>query len=282
MTQVRTFFQRFGHLGVCVLPAEALSNDPLCVDPETTIIPPSLRQTASALGLCFARVLRSITEGLYWADVAPTPDLVDAQRVMLTEEQLYPALPWDVRLVDRHSGDIRKLLSAHAQAVQPAQPLTEDAQPQEGEQLHALTPAPIVPLQPLDEAAVIVTASELQEAFDPRSPDDDDAFPGADLLKQFSKKMSKPLRNSVKHIGSYAMQQAFLRAMIDTLMSRLYHAQDSVTALRLKARCAVLAVLQRWQRLTRQRVVNVVPTWNEQRQRVEWQLTVGVPLEVLG
>ena len=65
------------------------------------MIPPTLRKQASALGLCYARVLRSFADGLYWAEVASTPDLVDAQRVLLTEEQLYHALPWDIRLQDR-------------------------------------------------------------------------------------------------------------------------------------------------------------------------------------
>ena len=280
MASFRSFFQRFGHLGVCVLPAEVLSNDLLRVDPETQMIPLSLRKSASALGLCFARVLRSFADGLYWADVSATPDLVDAQRVVFTEEQLYAALPWDIRLVDRHPGDICKLLAAHAQGVRPAQPLAEEMQPQDGDQLYALTPVPIVPLQPLDEAAVVVTTSELQEAFDPRSPDDDDDFPGKALLKRISKKVGRPT-GSVKHIGSCAMQQAFLRAMIDALMARLYQAQDQVTALSLKARCAMLALLQRWQRFSRQRIVNAVPIWSEERQGILWQLTVGVPMEVL-
>src|SRR5215472_1207906 len=39
MILYRSFFQRFGHLGVCVLPAEALSNDLLQVDPQTHIMP---------------------------------------------------------------------------------------------------------------------------------------------------------------------------------------------------------------------------------------------------
>src|SRR5215472_5165954 len=136
MILYRSFFQRFGHLGVCVLPAEALSNDLLQVDPQTQIMPPSLRQSVSVLGLCFARVLRSFADGLYWADVAATPDLLDAQRVLLTEEHLYSALPWDIRLVDKCPGDIRDLLFAHAQEVQPVQQQAID-------QVPVLTPAPI-------------------------------------------------------------------------------------------------------------------------------------------
>ncbi len=62
----RTFFQRFGTQGICVLPADVLSNDLLRVDPETHTMPSTLRKQASALGLCYARVLRSFADGLYW------------------------------------------------------------------------------------------------------------------------------------------------------------------------------------------------------------------------
>jgi hypothetical protein len=279
MAYFRSFFQRFGAQGICVLPAEVLSNDPLRVDPQTHTMPSSLRQQASALGLCFARILRSCGDGLYWAFVASTPDLVDAQRVVLTEEQLYHALPWDIRLVDRQPGAIRDLMFAHAQAVRPAQPLVEDVRAQDIRQLHPLTPAPIVPLHPLEEAVVVVTTDELHEAFEPRSPEDDDDVPGAGLLPRLGQKTRKQLA-LVKAIGSFAMQQALLRAMVDALMSRLYQAQDHLAAHILKVRCALLAQIQRWHCANRQRVVNAVPVWNDERQQIVWQLTVGVPLAV--
>jgi hypothetical protein len=275
MALFRSFFQRFGHLGVCVLPAEALSNDLLRVDSETHVMPPSLRQSASVLGLCFARVLRACADGLYWADVAATPDLLDAQRVLLTEEQLYHALPWDIRLVEKCPGDIRDLLFAHAQEVQPAQRQAID-------QVPVLTLVPIVPLEPLEEAAVVVTVGELQEALDPHASERDRSDDPDDSL--FERITRKPRRSpsNCPRVGSFAMQQAFLRTMIDAFMTRLYQVQDQATALLLKARCGVLALLQRWHRLTRQRIVNAVPVWSEEQHSVVWQLTVGVPLmEVL-
>ena len=73
------------------------------------------------------------------------------------------------------------------------------------------------------------------------------------------------------------MQQAFLQVMIDALMVQLYQAHDHLIALALQGRCAILAQLQRWHRATRQRVVNAIPLWSEERQRVVWQLTAGVP-----
>ena len=39
-----------------------------------------------------------LLEGLYWADVAATPDLAEAERVVLTEAHLIYALAWDERL----------------------------------------------------------------------------------------------------------------------------------------------------------------------------------------
>lgn len=232
-------------------------------------MPPSLRKEASALGLCFAHVLRPFADGLYWALVAATPDLVDAQRVVLTEEQLNHALPWDVRVVDREPDAIRLLMFAHAQAVRPVQRLETSVQTATASRASAvLTPATVLPLEPVQGAVVEVTTSHLQEVLDPYSPNE------ADKCISKNKKRS-PLRLS---IGSFRMQQALLRVMIDALMAQLYQAQDHLAALSLKAHCILLAQLQCWHRTSRQPIVNAVAVWNGERQRVVWQLTVGVPL----
>src|SRR5690349_10625199 len=118
----QTFFQRFGHHGVCVLPDDVLSDDPL-IDPETGEELPSLREQVSLTEgiinhcLCYARVLRTCGDGLYWADVAATPDLVNAFQVILTEEDLYAALPYDVRVQGKSSAQILKMMTAHAREV---------------------------------------------------------------------------------------------------------------------------------------------------------------------
>src|SRR5437667_3900788 len=110
----RTFFQRFGHHGACVLPNDVLSDDPL-TDPGTGEELPSLRdQVCLANGisrriLCYARVLRTCGDGLYWADVAATPDFVNMLRVILTEEDLSFALPYDVRVQGKSSAQILKM-----------------------------------------------------------------------------------------------------------------------------------------------------------------------------
>src|SRR5215469_530424 len=93
----QTFLQRFGHHGVCVLPDDVLSDDPL-IDPETGEELPSLREQISLTNgihprrFCYARVLRTCGDGLFWADVAANPDLGHTFRVVLTEENLYFAL----------------------------------------------------------------------------------------------------------------------------------------------------------------------------------------------
>src|SRR5690348_11712549 len=128
----RTFFQRFGHHGVCVLPDDVLSDDPL-TDPATGEELPSLREQVSLTEgiihhcFCYARVLRTCGDGLYWADVSATPDLGNAIRVILTEEDLYFALPYDVRVQGKRPSYIRKMMPAHAREVRPVQPTAPDA-----------------------------------------------------------------------------------------------------------------------------------------------------------
>src|SRR5215471_4737019 len=96
----RTFLERFGHHGPCILPNEVLSDDPL-TDPETGEELPSLREQISLTDgiyhrrFCYARVLRTCGNGLYWAEVAATPDLANTWQVILTEEDLYFALQDD-------------------------------------------------------------------------------------------------------------------------------------------------------------------------------------------
>src|SRR5215471_10769078 len=131
----RTFLERFGHHGVCILPDDVLSDDPL-TDPETGEELPSLREQVSLTEgiihhcLCYARVLRTCGDGLYWADVAVTPDLGNALRVILTEEDLYFALPYDVRVQGKSSAHILKMMAAHAREVRPVQRVASEPPPE--------------------------------------------------------------------------------------------------------------------------------------------------------
>jgi hypothetical protein len=265
MVQQRIFFQRFGHQGICVLPDCVLSDDPL-VDPETGEDVPSLRDQVSLINgihhrmFCYARVLRTCGDGLYWADVAATPGFVNTFRVILTEEDLYFALPYDVRVQGKSPAQILKMMAAHAREVRPAQRVAPESTLE-------LSPAPVLPLEPL--AVVEVSNEALQEAI---------GLVTMDTYKDTNqRRVSRP-------IGSLWTQQAFLRVIIDALMAQLYWsrcAQESAVASTIRAQCATVSSLQRWQRHSRQRCVNAVPVWREEQHAVMWQLTVGDPLAAL-
>jgi hypothetical protein len=265
MLQQHMFFQRFGNHGMCVLPDDVLSDDSL-IDPETGEDVPSLREQVSLVNgiyhrmFCYARVLRTCGDGLYWADVAATPDFVNTFRVILTEEDLYFALPYDVRVQGKSPAHILKMMAAHAREVRPAQRVTPELTPE-------LAPAPVLPLEPL--VVVEVSNDELQEAIGPVR---------MDILKDTNQ--SRVSRS----IGSFRMQQAFLRIIIDALMKRLYwspQAQESAQSSRIKTQCAAVASLQRRQRQSRQRYVNALPVWSDEQYAVVWQLTVGDPLALM-
>ena len=257
-----TFFDRFGHQGICVLPDEVLSDDPL-TDPDTGEELPSLREQISLVNgishrvFCYAQVLRTCGDGLYWADVAATPDFANAQRVVLTEEHLYSALPYDVRVQGKSSAHILNLMASHEREVRPLLPVEPVSTPQP-------VPAPVLPLEPL--AVVEVSHDELQEAL------------GSVYMDTFEdtnqRKVSRP-------IGPFRMQQAFLRIIIDALMTRLYWSQGQASTSAIRRQCATASSLQRWHRHSRQRCVNAVPVWDDEQHAVVWQLTVGNPLSAL-
>lgn len=122
-------------------------------------------------------------------------------------------------------------------------------------QVEAATPAPTVAfLTPLD--TVEVPHEDVQDAI---------ALVTAKQGKSFDPKQHR--------ISQFDLQQALLSAMIDTLMKQLYHTQEQPLARTLKARCALIAQLQRWHRQTRQeRLVHI-----SQRAHT-WRLTVGMPV----
>jgi hypothetical protein len=262
MVQQHTFFQRFGNHGLCVLPNEVLSDDPL-IDPETGEVLPSLREQVNLANdinhcrFCYARVLRTCGDGLYWADVAAEPDLLKAFRVILTEEDLYFALPYDVRVQGKNSSHILKMMTAHAREVRPVQRIAPGVAPE-------YIPAPVQPLEPL--MMVEVSTEEVREAIGP--------------VTKNTHKDTNRLRVS-RLIGSVYLQQAFLRLILDALMMQLYWSQwthDSVRSSMIRTQCALVSCIQRWQRHSRQRCVNAVPVWSQEQQAVVWHLTVGNPL----
>jgi hypothetical protein len=261
----RTFFQRFGHHGMCVLPDDVLSDDPL-TDPVTNEELPSLRDQVSLVNgishrvLCYARVLKGCGDGLYWADIAATPDFTNTHRVILTEEDLSLALPYDVRVQGKSPAQILKMMAAHVRAVQPVLQVAPVVVPER-------TPAPVLPLEPL--AVVEVSTDDLQEAM---------GVVTMDTHKDTNR------RRVARPISSFRMQQAFLRVIIDALMTQLYWSQlvhESARSSTIRAQCATVSSLKRWQRHSRQRCVNAVPVWSQELHTVVWQLTVGNPLTAL-
>ncbi len=262
----RTFYQRFGTHGVCVVPDNVLTDDPL-IDPDTGKELPGLREQVSQVKgisyhlLCYVRVLQPCGDGLYWADVAATPDFVNTYRVVLTEEDLYFALPFDVRVQGKSPAQILKMMAAHARDVQPARRVEPMASATER------IPAPVLPLEPL--VVVEVGTDDLQEAI---------GVVTMGILKETNK------RRVSRSISSLRMQQAFLRIIIDALMTQLYWSQwvqESARASTIRMQCATVSSLQRWQRHSRQRCVNAVPVWSNEQHTVMWQLTVGDPLAAL-
>ena len=261
----RTFIQRFGTHGVCVLPDDVLSDDPL-TDPVTGEELPSLRDQVSLVNgiyhhmVCYVRVLQTCGDGLYWADVAATSDMVNTCRVILTEEDLYFALPYDVRVQGKNPSHILKMMTAHAREVRPVLKVAPVVAPEH-------PPAPVLPLEPL--AVVEVSNEDLRAAIGPVAKNTH-----KDTHQQ---RVSKP-------IGSLCLQQAFLRVIIDTLMTQLYWSQlvqESARSSMIRIQCATVSFLQRWQRHSRQRCVNAVPIWRDDQRILVWQLTVGDPLAAL-
>jgi hypothetical protein len=254
MAHTRTFFEYFGSLGICVLPAEVLDNTPL-TEPETGLIQPSLRQRCSRSGqLCFAHVLRSFAEGLYWVDVAANSNLADAEQVMLSESDLIYALAWDERLYWREPAQIRRLMQAVARERAPLHPCAEPKPPE------YLLPAPVVPLTFV--ATVEVSADELCDAFETEA---------SDPLPEALQCPGKSPR------GTCTVQQGLLRALDRALQQRLATTSDLYTAQALQTLSALVARVQRWQWHTRQRVVNAVWEWSAPSHRLAWSLMLGVP-----
>jgi hypothetical protein len=210
----------------------------------------TLREEASCGGICFVRVLRQVTWDLYQANVAASPELLHEQPfpIFLTKEQLRYALPWDVRLQDKQTPDnvpdverILTLLHAHAAAVQPA----------------------------------------LQKASQPPSPDNSISVEVPQKAVQThvalaAKQDTQAAPTRIQEDG-FRLQQAFLSAMIDALMERLYQGIERSRALVLKAQCSMVIQAQHLHQKTPQCLVNAVPYFSQEKQRTLWHLSMHIP-----
>ncbi len=261
-TAQRTFAHRIGFCITCVLPADLLSADP--IDQEDAS---SLRTDASQDHLSYIQVTRMLEDGVYLAHVASTPDrAAKGYTLLLNEQHLYYALPWDHRLSQfleenedqqPQPGRILALLRTCAAEVQP---LIKLPAPSATVTPPQAVPAAAMAFEARDVQSLEVSADEVQEALGLAPLD-----------------TAKDTATHVVQKSSYRMQQAFLRAAVDSLMTQLYQGQDRAHALTIKAKCALVAHVQRWHRQTRQPVVNAALAFDGQRQHLIWHVTIGVP-----
>jgi hypothetical protein len=245
-----SFSQRIGYLMTCVIPAQLLSDE--ATDEQDRS---NLRDDASCEGLSYLQVVRELSEGLYLARVAAAPECARrGYTVLLDEVALRHALPWDRRLQGKSADAILALLHAQAARLRPIA----------GETIPAARPRP-------ELKADAITPVETVEV-----PEEDlrDALQACMHRKPESQQVGAP-----EHLSSFHVQQALLGVMIDALMQRLYQTQEQIQARTLKARCLLLAQLQRWHRTLREaRLVHAVPRFSPEQQQIVWRLTAGVPV----
>lgn len=225
----RTFFDRFGHLGVVVLPSETLCSE--------------VQASQSPTGLVYAQILRpcgdvSIPGGsLYWVEVASTPDMFqsptgceETERVILTEEALYFSVPFDVRVQGKSPQDMLRIMEAHAQAVRPAERTfqsrcenspqydTVPLHPQEQPETTMLIPLPelFVSVQTVDE-----TVAEAPEPLQNHIP----AHPTAWARLVWLRAALAMVRRQMNHC-----RQAFnkLDILLDRVLSAQRHMRQSL------------------------------------------------------
>lgn len=256
----RPFFLCFGRLCVCVLPTEIL-DDTILVDADTNEALPSLRACCSTSGLCYACVVEPCGPDHYWAKVAATPDLANAERVLLRQEDMRYALAWDVRLEHKSAAAIRRILFACAKDKEerpthsPSRHISSDE----------LLPAPAVDLVVIE--TIEVGTDDIEKSF----------IPDAQNCPQDG--ASPPVSQPISVLG---LQQVLLRAALKKLLQQLAHTRYQAEAWSIQARCAIVAQLKRWQRKTRQRVVSVARAWSEERRSVAWLLIIGAPEFLVG
>jgi hypothetical protein len=249
------FSHRAYYYWTYVLPAEVLSGDPL--DTDSNEDTSSLQAIASADGLCFASVLRSFGEGLYWAQVASHPDRLCTEGflVVLTEEHLTYALPWDCRSQELSPERICAILHAHAALLQPlCQKVGAVSEPKK---TLGVIPVHHVLLQPLDEE-IVVTATEMEEVLH------------AAAEGRISTGHRSPILQRIQH--------GLLSVILRGIRIRLQRASSEAQWAFLQTKYILVTQVQQWHRRTHQRVINAHYTWCEERRQVLWHLTVGVPL----
>jgi hypothetical protein len=250
---LRPFVERCCLLRVYVLPAEVLNATPLPGELVTGEVSTSLHDLASAEGLCFVQVEYSFAPGQYWTRAAATPELSNAEHVVLTEEHLCYALPWDVRLQGKCPSHIRRIIFACAQEAHPIPPPAERISSND------------LLLDPRDDLVVAETIEVSTEDIE-RALTSEDQGCSRDVAAPPG---SKP--------SGADLQQILLRMVLGELKQQLAHARRQAKVQSIWMRYNLVKRLRRWQRKTHQRIVYIARGWSEKRRSVGWILIVGMP-----
>lgn len=258
MPRSMTFQQRVGYHWPCVALAESLTND-ICQDDDEELCTLSLREEASYEGLTYIQVLKHLDNtDLYLARVACSPLLLEESDLLVffTEEQLYYTLPVDVRLQQKCPRDIISAIKTHAATLLPARATVAPTQRGLASEVAALT------FHPLSET-IEVTREDLTVGMQ-----------AAVVADQEATQSPNTSPTKIAHL----LQQALLRAALDVLMRQLWQTPNQARSQVAQARCKLLAMLQRWQEKTRQRVMVARAIWKQTLGEVVWELTIGVPV----
>ncbi len=277
MTTRSSFSRRICYHCPYVLLAAHLSTDP--VDEED---PSNLRADASQGGLCFVRVIRSLHDGTYLVRVAADPDLLahdHGYTVLLSEEQLACALPWDCRLQDRPPEDIATLLRGYPTLARPGQhghssvsnvlsspPLSDPSASSD-----AFDASGTVTTQPTDTEPemrplphVFVSHADYQQALVAAEPLTEEGGPG-----------HQPAR--CKACQRRWLAQVMIRAAL-TVLERA-HSHECMPVMRHlfeRFRQAILRVFTSFGRF-KQRLVHLSEVY-QGKQRIGWYVQVEVPV----
>lgn len=253
-----TFRQRVGYHWPCVALASTLTDD-ICHEEADGIHTLSLREEASYEGLTYIQVLKHLEDSdLYLARVAYNPSLLEESDLLVffTEEQLSYTLPVDIRLQRKRPKGIISAIKAHAATLLPARATVTSPQ--------LVAPSETAPfaLHPLSET-IEVTREDLTAAMQ------------ATVAAQQEATQS---RSTTPTRAARLLQQALLRAALDTLMCQLWQTPSQARSRIAQARCKLLAALQHWQEKTRQRVVIAHAIWKQTLGEVVWELTIAIPI----
>lgn len=254
------FRERAKFFWPCVALNSILTDD-ICTE-ANGVTQLSLREEVSRDGVFYLSVIKYLPADLYLARVASDPANLGASAMLafFTEEQLLYMLPWDIRTQDKAADEIIPAIYAHAAVCQPVCRLVvaveQQAQPEQD--------FSVLAFHSLSEN-IEITRNELHTAIQ-------------EIVTEQQEDVCQVGASRTK--AAHLLQQALLRAALDTLMHRLWETPGKARSLGMQAQCKLLILLRRWQERTRQQVVRAVPRWCEVQRQVVFVLTIGLPIRI--